>query len=345
MFFEVLGIAIGFVCAMLLLSLIVTALVQFIQSILGLRTKNLRRGLEAILSKDDFKGFGNASEVAEKILENPLPDTGAIDKLLQPKVTWIDTEYLAHKLKGYDGQSKGNINIPAKIEDFKKEFQHLEDYLRNRFLLHMRYVTVICAFFVAFFFQVNAPDLIKDLSSSPELRANYETVANQLVGDTTIIAAVAPTYTKAAAQGLEKLQLRHPEITRQIEEASGVGDDRAEIVAELDRILQAAQISNKAAILNEYDKMLDSIYTVSAKDAFNRTREYTRQLAMFNITIWPEGWKYYGKLSNILGVLVTIILLSFGAPFWFQMLSDLVKLKDITKKVKDATTGENAVTK
>ena len=36
--------------------------------------------------------------------------------------------------------------------------------------------------------------------------------------------------------------------------------------------------------------------------------------------------------GNVIGVLVTAILLSFGAPFWFERLKNVVKFKDALSK-------------
>jgi hypothetical protein len=49
---------------------------------------------------------------------------------------------------------------------------------------------------------------------------------------------------------------------------------------------------------------------------------------MFNIELWQEGWVFYKSTDNWLGVLLTVILLTLGAPFWYNILCTLVNLKD-----------------
>ena len=40
---------------------------------------------------------------------------------------------------------------------------------------------------------------------------------------------------------------------------------------------------------------------------------------------WPQGWK--GYLAKIAGLLVTAFALALGAPFWFDLLSKVARLR------------------
>ncbi|MCH9034217.1 MAG: hypothetical protein IID42_06910 [Planctomycetes bacterium] len=71
--------------------------------------------------------------------------------------------------------------------------------------------------------------------------------------------------------------------------------------------------------------------------------EIVGRLAMFDIRPLGNGFAFYygpGSLSRWLGMVITATLLTFGAPFWFNTLSDLVSLRDVLapqkgKKVDD----------
>ncbi|MDH3336784.1 MAG: hypothetical protein OER22_06920 [Gammaproteobacteria bacterium] len=90
-------------------------------------------------------------------------------------------------------------------------------------------------------------------------------------------------------------------------------------------------------------------------------------VAYFQIAPWREEWKFYYEpgdgqrgsqplrttaregfdfrhvqYSNIIGVLITVVLLSMGAPFWFDMLKKVANLRDILGK---ATDGDEAAKK
>jgi hypothetical protein len=49
-------------------------------------------------------------------------------------------------------------------------------------------------------------------------------------------------------------------------------------------------------------------------------------LSSIDITPLRDGWKYR---DHWLGMLITVILLSLGAPFWFEMLRNILRLGDI----------------
>jgi hypothetical protein len=65
------------------------------------------------------------------------------------------------------------------------------------------------------------------------------------------------------------------------------------------------------------------------KDTQNNLTQL-RLLASDKLITWPDGWDNWRKgwdQSSVFGVLLSAVLLSFGAPFWFNALSDLLKLR------------------
>jgi hypothetical protein len=64
-----------------------------------------------------------------------------------------------------------------------------------------------------------------------------------------------------------------------------------------------------------------------------------RQLATDSLITWPtdwESWKQEMARSSIFGLLLTAALLSLGAPFWFNALGDLLKLRPMLASTEDA---------
>src|SRR5215204_4701468 len=88
MLLNTLDTIIGFIGVMLVLSLVVTALVQFIQNSLRLRAKNLRVGLQALLEKlPDDKPVKKASEDANpEKPSNPRGNPKSRAQVLREKV-------------------------------------------------------------------------------------------------------------------------------------------------------------------------------------------------------------------------------------------------------------------
>jgi hypothetical protein len=68
-----------------------------------------------------------------------------------------------------------------------------------------------------------------------------------------------------------------------------------------------------------------------------------RRLATDSLITWPtdwESWKTEMAESSLFGLLLTAALLSLGAPFWFNVLSDLLKLRPLLASKEDAQRKE-----
>ncbi len=114
--------------------------------------------------------------------------------------------------------------------------------------------------------------------------------------------------------------LRHPSATALIEAASGMGIRRANILDELDMVLTDAAFADRDAILRDYASMLDEQHLERFGYALSRVAETSSQLTALDITAWRNGWRFYADFGNIVGVLITAILISLGGPFWYDLL-------------------------
>lgn len=328
MVLDVLGVLIAFVSVMLMLSLIVTVLVQLLQSLLRLRSRNLLHGVESLLetvmedTDCDSKTLAETALDSARFIPKRTPKLlgRATRLLLNPACTWIEFDELVDKLDT-------KLTAPKK-KKMSSRFERMEDYLKKRFLFHVRILTVVCAVVVAFLFQVSAPGLVRDLSAEPQLRARYVTAAERLLDEATTTMTSIRAYEDVSPEALRRLQERHPDLAEQIEQAAGVGSSRADIVSELSDIFAADLPAKREAIVQEYQLLLDQLFAGSARTALEQARRLTSELRRFDITPWAQGWAYYRTFDHWVGVIITAILLTLGAPFWFDRLRKLATLKD-----------------
>lgn len=361
---DVLGIAIAFVSIILLLSILVTALVQFLQAAFHLRARNLRKGLAELIRNIEAKqavgstpiSIQKSKELADKVLATPeialisQPRKSAhaeqatlMDKvmgaLMGPGVSWIEADRLKEAakpiLKG-PADAEDTDTAGGKAEILAHNFKDAQPLLQSRFKFQIRFLTFGMAFVVAFAFQVSAPRLLLDLSHDSERRNAIVAGADRL------LVSAAEDIRRlddedAAIEALQVLQVRHPDQRHLIAQASGTGTTRHAIVEELN--LALAGSSEKAAILIEYQTLLETL----AQEQLGTAREIARtartQLGEYGIFLWPQQWRFYFENAKIgiktfkfnawIGVFITAILLSLGAPFWFEMLRNLVKLRDV----------------
>jgi len=301
MLMDIIGVAIGFSIVMLLLSLIVTSLGQATQALLRLRGRNLRYGLATALSKssngasqadlDDASDLLNrCDDAAFRRQSNPV---SLLSRMLGPRISWLENDTLESVLRDKAGELNDKTDdkvsastTDATIASITEKFGRLEKSLKGRFELIMRGVSVFWALVVAVVFQVSAPQLIQQLSTDPELRANFAvTAADSLQQSAAIIDADSANSPET---DVEKIQAYYDEAIKNVE--------------------------------------------VNMSD-----------LSRVNISPLRYGWSFYTdgtrSLANILGVLMTAILLTLGAPFWYGALEVIVKWRGAFAPAKTSPGG------
>jgi hypothetical protein len=350
--FDILGALIGLVTVLLLLSLIVTALVQATQAMLRLRGRNLLFGLTSVLTQETGMPYPEAKQNARDLLnanEAPLlrgrgqfMPTERVGKWFGPQVSWLD-----------DGDLKAilatcRINVGDKTKDnILARFDKVQGAMRKRFLRTMRLWTIAWALPVAFYFQVNTLTVLNDFLTDPELRARAVAMAPDLQAQAQATLGRQVSYESVSAQALERLTQTYPKHRAALEEVSGVGQSKGDIVSELSLVLK--DDAERRALVEAYERLLDEHYRAVLNTALEEAGVATQRLGQFNIEPWRDDWGFYvreGQVrwNNWIGVFMTMILLSFGAPFWFNALSNLMNLRDALKPQKiaqPATTRKN----
>lgn len=335
---DLLGTLIGFSTIMLLLSLIVTSMVQFIQSLLQLRARNLARGVAAALEDAKIEKR-DAFTLARKLLVKPMSaNRDKLDKTpgYFDNVSWIEPSELKDNLK-----AAAKDATESDISVFEAKFKSIQAFLRKRFALHSRIVSVCCAALIAIAFQVNALDLLRDLSVSPELRNQYLEGSEQVLAAAENIPMSTLSYQEVSDLALSQIGVLYPEVDTLLEEVSGVGSSREQIVEELRSLLEAVVPDRAGEMTAKYEDLLEDLYRAQAGKALDQAERLTGQIAYFNLDLLPNGWTYYGELTNWLGLLISIVLVSLGSPFWFKWLATLSGLKDVLKREDKKTDGSS----
>jgi hypothetical protein len=367
MILETLNIFLGFVGIMLLLSLMVTALVQAIQSLVGLRARNLKIGIQALVEKfqaeqkqrakqqsntvTTSEGSSVPEDKEEKGLDQELSSCATAmvrdgrfvpchhdqegvkpaSKFAGPAYSWISPDELTERLvtQGLltDDDEKGKRRVEVL-------FQRMEAYLNKRFLLYIRYITFVCALGVAVYFQVSTPALLNRLATDSAYREAAATASEHLYVEAETLLKASTNYQNVAEMALEKLAAKHPAHIEYLEQVSGVGEQRGDLLAELEAALAPLSVSDRAQLVKDYELLLDGLRKEAATAAAEQLESLTGKLAAYDITPWASGRSFYAKPANYIGVLMTAILISFGAPFWYDRLRELIHLRDALKPKK-----------
>ncbi|MCG8468961.1 MAG: hypothetical protein MJB57_12280 [Gemmatimonadetes bacterium] len=353
MLLDVLAIIVAFSAVMLLLSVLVTALSQATQAVLRLRARNLQSGLGNLLSNELATPGDAGRRLAASVLNSPevsvlrsrRDPTSPLGRALGPFVSWIEPDDLGRALataSASDDEADSSTNQPPNtteldIESVVEHFRRLNAPLSKRFSVIMRVVAIVWACLVALAFQVSTPQLVARLSTDPEYRQSIVDRSDDILqfGED---ALGRLEFADAADAALERLAVNHPDLRDEIEQVddaedypNGPAEDLADLIEDH---------PDRASVITEFEDLWDEELERQANQALTEARGAVDQLAAISITPWRQGTDFYfanGRLqiSNILGVLFTVILLTLGAPFWYNVLRATAGLGDRTASKSD----------
>ncbi len=358
MLLEILAIIVAFSAVMLLLSILVTSLAQATQAMLRLRARNLQAGLRALFEAVLNEPPDESRRLAASVLHSPeVSPLGASrdpmslrSQLLGPPTSWIEPEVLAEAVAGERSTSaKGRQGNVSEVErdgaPLVEGFRRLDQPLRKRFATIMRAVSLVWAFVVAFAFQVSSPDLLAQLASDSEYR---DLIANQATdvlaySDDAQVRLLMPDATSTA---LAEFTARHPELAGELDHSLEPGPEPEAPVEDLADVLEGNE--NRAELVAEFEELLDRQLEETRDVALREARAASGRLAAVGFDLWQHGKEFYweGGLQyrNLVGVLITAILLTLGAPFWFNMLRNSAGLRDLLVKRQDQTQSSDRAT-
>jgi len=322
---NILGILIGFAGIMLILSLLVTATTQAVLHFLHTRSKKLMKGLAQLF------GLVVGETKGEK-LANEILDTNSLMKDAKGgRTSWIDKKDFEHLLNDLFKKDP-NIISKQNVEKVIEWFERMEKSVSQQFQLYVRKVTIICAIIIAVLFQVSAPDVLRQLARDPEYLAKAQNIAMANLDDYESDYADLLKYEDVSAAVLEQLQTNYPKLQTTLEEVSGVGDSKSDLVSELSLVLE--DHPDKDDVLRNYEQLLDEKHQEGYNKAFETAQRLTGDLELIDITPLSKGLEFYWNIQNLLGIAMTAVLIGLGAPFWFNTLRDLVNLRDALSPAK-----------
>jgi hypothetical protein len=261
--------------------------------------------------------------------------------VLGPKVTWASPQDLAAVIRSEinpGGRTEENVSAgstpPAAgpgVEDIQKEIEKMQPAWSKRFAYFIRVITVGWAVIIAAAFQVSAPDLFSALSKDPARVKVIGAQTDEILKD--VGAAMAEDeYDLIADDALEQLAAKYPAYKDQIDQAGNAAPTKDLLVQQLADVLP--NDAKRQEILAAYSTLVDTLAQQKSARPGPDNVDALARLSVFGVQFWKDNGFYKTPEGNInwqsvIGVLFTAILLSFGAPFWFDRLRDLAKLRDV----------------
>ena len=349
---DVLGVLIAFISIILLLSIVVTALTQATQATFRVRGRNLltsvTRLLEATNHLDPGLSRTEKRKAAARVLNNG--NVATVDKvkkpdgilrrvILGPRTSWVEARELAAAIRHMESPISSDATTankdmppPAPPDDpLVKEIKRAEPSWCKRFQYFMRLITIGWSLIIAIGFQVSAPSLFASLSQDPARTA-------LILGEQAEVTKIATEalaedeYDLVSDEALDELAKQYPAFADDIAQAGNAAPTKAELLQQLLDVLP--DVPERPAMVQAYSKLIDARVTKTDTSAIDSTDDAVNKLSTFGISWWQHGAAYYYNqqggvnVSVLIGALITAILLTFGAPFWFEQLRTLAALRD-----------------
>lgn len=316
---------IGFAGVMLLLSLLVTAIVQAAIAVLNLRGENLRWGVEILADKILPELSGDAkkkAEIARAILLDPAvsPDERLATAIRSDELIRLLSAHLART----DQQAHAALQKGQEMGDLKAWFDTVMDRTTERFVAHTRYISVGVAVVLAVVLQIDSLGILKQISGDHALRAS-------------LVQNVESTLKLADDSQAHETGLAGRAIKAVID-GKGPGEDLVTRSAGLRWIKEHVPAAERDAVVAAYEKRYDELVQERLKKLGRSADQIEEQLARTQLVVvqvkswsaWKAWWwKSDEGKNHVVGTLLTIVFLSLGGPFWYNLLRQLANLRPV----------------
>jgi hypothetical protein len=225
--------------------------------------------------------------------------------------------------------------LTAKIDQW---FDTVMGRSSQRFALHMRIWTVVFAIIIAFGMQLDAFNLFTRLSSDAELRARVVTSAEAVTKKADEILVVSTNGSSAVyVLAMKQLMADHTNELKQLAEPVGfttLAGGKDWLAAELKKC-NVSDPENKWA-----QAYVDQLPQAPLRSASENLHSLLADKLIFEFVPSPYPDPIYKdwspKSRTFWGLVASAVLLSLGAPFWFNVLKTLSNLRPALASKQDA---------
>jgi len=342
-----LDIVIGLSVVMLIVSLLITIITQFVSCLLGLRGSNLSDALEAMIFKIDPDMDAQVKGLSKKLADQVLTHPAVSDSVLSMAKDWplawkrataIRPEELLDVLKQIAVKTPVPTGSPTTVAEAaarllaglgKSGADAVDsaaiagaiDELRKQLpsMVVQKGAAVIKEFETAA--NVTLHNLEKWFNASQDRAKQWFAMHTRIV---TVIASVVVAF---------GLQL---DFLNLLSRLSSDSDLRAQMVAGSPGLLKQAQ--EVLTVTNGTDAA-GQLTFATATNLVTQLGTLNAQLTNSGMSLiaqpYPCGWAWLWPWRHLLGLFLSAAFLSLGAPFWFNTLKSLTNLRPVLAQQVD----------
>lgn len=234
-----------------------------------------------------------------------------------------DAEEIVSRLAATAGVATGKID---------QWFDSVMDRVAQRFVLHTRLWTVVFSVVLAFALHLDAVRIYSQLSSDSDLRTRIVASADALTKKAEELNATTGAQPAAVyIDAMKRLLAAHPVELQALPPPVGF-TDLAGGRAWLEQALQAAKVAPADPWLERYEAEVSREALRTAAQNFHSLVNDRLTLQLIPVPYPPVSSYWAPNWVHFWGTLASAVLLSLGAPFWFNLLKDLSSLRPVIAK-------------
>jgi hypothetical protein len=368
---KTLDILIGVATVMLLFSMAVTIVTQFVANLMQSRGKNLLQGLAGLLKQiDPNLPAEAANKIAETVLKHPLVAEAngklgevihreefttllmglaagegaatldavtkkAVEDLLakngvaDPAGTLKNIRSAALVLEASNPELASDVrHAKAILQEARSQFvakvhgwfDQTIDRVSARFTVTARIITFIAALIVAVTVQLDTFALVDRLSVDDQFRDAVRGSADKVVKEATAAQAASANSSATA-----------PAPTAKTTDANApAGAATPTPTATATPTATPSPTNTPASGTGTTTSPTPTPTPATSLSSSDVQKEYYKLLSSAGLVTLPTDWQTWvdnWTLAKVPGILLSALLLSLGAPFWYARLQDLLKLR------------------
>jgi hypothetical protein len=331
---QMLDVVIGFAAVMLAVSLIVMSLTQAAASVLALRGAKLRRGLEDLIKHTMPDLAEDAKIIADRMIKHPLISDAATGLGARWKLaSAIKKEELLPVLDAVLKETKindrGITGIAApQLEALNAWFDSFMARVSQWFTMNTRWIALVFATVLAVALHLDSVQLLRQINNSSETRARLSALAGTLLDQT----PDATRGIEAAYQDVLKDLIASNQGSFNETPGSTAAVSSRPLAYEW-IAKNAKNEAERATLVTKFDAALGDKLSNNLDKSIDRAKTLENDLSSAGITLRPPpGHSYRADFNtsdwdHLGGIAASVLFLSLGAPFWFNLLKNMTSLR------------------
>jgi hypothetical protein len=294
---------------------------------LGMDRQVLQTAAKQVLAaQHEINGF--ASDV-DNVLQN-IPDKNVRLKM-QALANAAKVRSEAIRSEAVAAAEKTVATAADSIDKAYQRFHYWTDLCQERvqqwFTMHTRIITVTCAIFFAAVLQLDSVEIFKLVSSNKAVRDKLVAQAGAVQAQAARVFGESNSVLTTALKNWSEKET-DPAIRTTLAGIKIENIDTRETVRDKVRDALGGKTPD-----NSFDSMVNAVATKELKKQSDDFNVVKASLDKTGFDLFPKGRGRWGKSwsdgwkHHVLGVLFSIGLLSLGAPFWYNLLKNLMSLR------------------